>query len=131
MKKLIIVVAFTVLSALQLSPLYAGEKLGKVFLKASAIVIDGQRVPDQGLEDSISDLKKRAGKFEIVDNEKDADYLLVVVERSQKELVATISFKQNGQWRIGSRLTADAKSWGMAARRIMGQAGDWVESRGE
>ena len=131
MKKLIIIVVFTVLSALQSSSLYAGEKLGKAFIKAASATIHEHQVPDQGLEDSVDDLKKRAGKFEVVDNEKDADYLLVVVDRSQKELVAEMSFKQNGQWMIGVRLANDAKSWGMAARRIMGQANDWVESRGK
>lgn len=135
MKKLAIVAVFAVLSALQSSPLYAGEKLGKVFIKASPTTVDGQQFPDQGKEDSVKDLKERAGEFIVVDSEKEADYLIVVVGRGKNsnraEISATLSFKRNGQWKPGTRLTAIASSWGMAARRIMGQANDWVEAQGE
>lgn len=136
MKKLSIVVAFTVLSTLQASPLYAGDpKLGKLFIKAAPATVDGQQFPDQGREDSVKDLKERAGKFVVVDNEKEADYLLIVVERSKKssggEIIVTLSFKQNGQWKPGTRLTASSSGRGLAARRIMSQANDWVEAREE
>ncbi len=137
MKKLAIVVAFAVLSALQSSPLYAAEKLGKVFIKASSATVDGREFfNDKGREDSVKDLKERAGRFEIVDNEEEADYLIVVVDRSKDsnkvaEIKATISFKQDGKWKPGAQLTASSYSWSMAARKIVGQANDWVEARGE
>lgn len=137
MKKLTIIVAFAVLSALQASPLYAGDKLGKLFIKASPAVVDGQEFfNDKGREDSVKDLKERAGNFVIVDSEKEADYLLVVVERSKNgdkvaEIKATISYKENGQWKPGARLTGSSYSWSMAARRVVGQANDWVEARGK
>jgi len=136
MKKLTLVVAFAALSALQVSPLYAGEKLGKVFIKASSSIVDGQQFADQDKEDSVKDMKERAGKFVVVDSEKEADYLVIVVERNRRdsvkvELVATISFKQNGQWKPGTRLIASSNGAGMAARRMMGQVNDWVEARGK
>lgn len=135
MKKLSIVVAFAVLSAFQASPLYAAEKLGKVFIKASSTTVDGQTFTDQGKEESVGDLKSRNSKFVIVDSEQEADYLIIVVERNRvgnkNELKATLSFKQNGQWKPGAGLTGIADTWRLAARRVMGQANNWVEARGE
>ena len=135
MKKLAIVVAFVVLSALQASPLYAGEKLGKLFIKASVATVDGQQFTDQSKEESVEDLKSRNSKFVIVDSEKEADYLIVVVERNRagnkNELKATLSSKQNGQWKPGAGLTGIADTWRLAARKVMGQANDWVEAQGE
>ena len=97
---------------------------GKLFIKASPAVVDGQEFfNDKGREDSVKDLKERAGNFVVVGSEKEADYLLVVVERSKNgdkvaEIKATISYKENGQWKPGARLTGNSYSWSMAARRV-------------
>lgn len=138
MKKLSIIVAFAVLSTFQASSLYAGEKFGKLFIKASSttVTVDGQQFSNKDMEESVNHLKERAGKFVVVDSEKEADYLLVLVKRNKNaskeiELVATISFKQNGQWKPGAILEASSFGAGMAARKIMGKANDWAGDQGE
>lgn len=134
-KFFVIVAFFGIISVLQASALYAdNQKLGKIFIRAAVPTIDGQQFPDKGREESVKDLRKRAGNFIVVDDESEADYLLVLVERNRRdsvkvELVSTISYKEDGQWKPGGRLTASSNGAGMAARRMMGQASDWV--RGE
>lgn len=134
-KQLAIVVAFAVLSTFQASPLYAGDKLGKLFIKASVATVDGQQFTDQGKEDSVKDLKERAGKFILVDSEKEADYLLLVVERKRNsgksEIAATLSFRNDGQWKPGTRLVVDANTWSYAATRLMVQVNGWVKGQGK
>ncbi len=131
-------VAFAVLGvAFLLSLFYTGEKIGKVFIRTSSTMVDGLPLVDQELEDSVKDMKKKANKFVVVDSEKEADYLLVVTERNRvdnkSELRATLSSKENGQWKAATRLTtSDAHmSWTFAAERIMKGAAEWVEARGK
>lgn len=99
----------------------------------STTTVEGQEFVDRGKEDSVKDMKSRVGKFVVVDSEKEADYLIIVIQRNRvgnkNELKATLSFKGDGQWKPGASLTGVADSWGLAARRVMGQASDWVEHR--
>lgn len=130
----VVVVVFGILAAFQVSAVYAGDqKLGKIFIKAAATTVDGQVFSDKGREDSVKDLRERAGDFVAVNDEKEAEFLLVIVGRvknsNKAELSVTLSFKEDGQWKPGTRLTAEANSWSMAARRIMGQASDWVNEQ--
>ena len=111
----------------------ADQKLGKVFIKATSANVDGQQFADQAMEDTVKDLKRRADKFVVVDSEKDADYLITVIERfrnpTRVEVKATISYKENGQWKPGTRLTGAANSWTVAAVRVLKQAEDWVTTQ--
>jgi hypothetical protein len=143
MKKLTIVAVFTVLSAIQASSVYAADKiLGKIFIKASSTTVDGQEFQDREKEDSVKDLKNyvpkkpESNKFFLVENEQDADYLLIVVERSSQvagrgvELRATISVKQNGQWKAGARVNGiDNGAWRAAAERLINDAAKWVREQ--
>ena len=144
--KFTIVALFSVLSALQGSLGYAAdESLGKIFIKASTTTVNGQEFQDREKEDSVKDLKGfvpkeyKPRKFLLVENELDADYLLIVIERSSAvqgrgiELRATISVKENGQWKAGARLNGTANGvWRAAAERLMNDAAKWVvEQRGK
>lgn len=144
MKRFTIVVAvFAILSALEASSVYAAdENLGKIFIKASSTTLDGQEFQDREKEDSVKDLKKfvptkpESNKFVLVENEQEADYLLVVVERSSGvtgrgiELRATISVKENGQWKPGARVNGIANGvWRAAAERLVNDAAKWVREQ--
>ncbi len=135
MKKITTVTLFAVVLALQAWSLYgADRKLGNIFIKATSTTVDGKQFQDQEMEDSVKDLKKNADKFDVVESEKEADYLLVVVERSRLakyiEVRATLSFKENGEWKPGARLTGAAnRVWSLAAERLMKDAVKWVEAR--
>ncbi len=145
MKRLTIVAVFAVLSAFPVSSGYAAdESLGKIFIKASSTTINGQEFQDREKEDSAKDLKGfvpnkyKPHKFLLAENEQDADYLLIVVERSSAvqgrgiELRATISVKENGQWMAGARLNGVANGiWRAAAERLMNDAAKWVVERGK
>ena len=145
MKTLIIVAVFAILSAPQdPSGDTADQSLGKIFIKASSTTVNGQEFQDREKEDSVKDLKGfvpakyKPHKFLLAENEQDADYLLIVVERSSAvqgrgiELGATISVKENGQWKAGARLTGIARGvWRAAAERLMNDAAKWVVERGK
>ena len=136
MKKTVISVIVAVFSFVQVPSLHAADKrLGKLFIKATSATFDGKEFPDQEREDSVKDLKETAGKFVVVDSEADADYLLVVVERNRvgdhkNEVRATLSVKENGEWKPGTRLTGSANGvWSIAAERLMKEATKWAEAR--
>lgn len=135
MKKTLIAVVVVVFSFVQVSSLHAADKkLGKIFIKATSATVDGKEFPDQEKEDSVKDLKKKADKFVVVDSEADADYLLVVVERNRAgdkiEVRATLSVKENGEWKPATLLTGPAnRVWSVAAERLMKEAAKWAESR--
>jgi hypothetical protein len=136
MKKFAIVTVFAVLSALQVSPLYAGDKLGKLFIKASSTIVDGQEFTDKAMEDTVQDMKRTADRFEIVDSEKEADYRLTIVSRGKNsfkaEIKATLSYKENGQWKPGAMLTGlSSRTWTIAANQVVKDAADWIQNRGK
>ena len=131
-----------VLSAKASSVHAADKTLGKIFIKASSTTIDGHEFQDREKEDSAKDLKNfvpnksESNKFVLVENEQDADYLLIVVERSSAvagrgiELRATISVKENGQWKAGARVNGIANGvWRAAAERLMNDAAKWVREQ--
>lgn len=141
MKKLSIVAFLAILSAVQGSVHGQGRTLGKMFVKASPAIVDGKEFPDREREDSVVDVKKYVptkyenNKFVLAESEEDADYLLVVVERSRAstrkiELRGTISFKENGQWKPGTRLTGLANNvWRVAAENLVNDAAKWVRAQ--
>jgi hypothetical protein len=110
------------------------QKLGKLFITAASALVDGKEFSDDERQDSAKDLKKCSKKFTLVDTEADADYLLVVVERSRLakyiEVKGALSVKENGEWKPAVRLTGAANSvWSIAAEHLMKDAEKWVEAR--
>ena len=123
----------------------ADQPLGKLFIKAAKAKVDGQDFADQELEDSVKDLKKRANKFLLVEDESQADFLLVVVKRETKagqpslmkhktprnvnDLHATISIKENEGWKPGVQLSTNGccQFWTDAASKIMSEAEKWAK----
>lgn len=124
----------------------AADPLGKIFIKAVSTEVSGQQFTDQELEDSVTDLKKRAKRFELVDSESQADFLLVVVKRETKvgqpsilshrtprnvnDIHATISVKADGKWKPGVMLSSNGccKFWTDAANRVLKEAEDWIKN---
>jgi len=135
-----IVTAFVVLC---LPGTVHADKLGKLFVKAATIEVNGQQFPSTELEDSVNDIKKRLGDFTLAKDEAEADFLLVVIKRgveerddnrSAKVAYATLSVRDGDGWRPGTQLRNagffSEGSWGNAARGIIGAAEKWVkESR--
>jgi len=130
-QKLSIVVVFAVLAASQGAiDSRAADKLGKILIKAATHEVNGQQFPDQALEDSAKDLRKKSGGFVLAQDEADAEYLLVVVERTEKFVYAALSFKEGDSWKPAARLSGDTGRyvcWSCAAGDIMGRAADWVK----
>jgi len=114
------------------------EKLGKLLIKAAPVGEDG--FADPKLEESVKDLKKNHRDFIIVDNEDEADFLIVVVERknelrspagsvvNNKTVRATLSIKDNGKWKPAIKLEhGGGNFWELAAARVMEDAEKWIK----
>jgi hypothetical protein len=124
---------------------HGDDFLGKIVIKAVKAEVNGQEFTDQELEDSVTDLKRRAKKFVLVEDESEADFLLVVVKREKalgnpsflshrtprnvSDLLATLSVKLNGKWRPGVMLSSNAccKYWTDAANRVLKEAENWIK----
>src|ERR1051326_9331397 len=90
------------------------EKLGKHVIKTAPVPEGG--FADPKLEDTVKDLKKNKRKFIIVDDETEADFLIIVVERANqlrspagtvvnnKTVRATLSIKEDGKWKPAIKL---------------------------
>ncbi len=119
----------------------ADKTLGKVFIKAADATVNGQQVADPELADTVKDMKARHGRFVIVDDESQADFLIVVLERQTEQrssmghpenhrmVSATFSVKDGGSWKLACKLGSEsgylgkgATSWGMAAGGTMNEA---------
>ena len=137
MRSVVFAVAVTCWAGLQSTSLQADDKLGKLFVKASPTVSDGQEFKDEEKEASANDIKKNAHDWIVVETQDEADYTLNVVERRQTnnvdaEVVATVSVKENGKWVPGTRVTGRGSGftrWGICARRLLGNLGKWVSER--
>jgi hypothetical protein len=125
---------FAAVAILCLEALHAADKtLGKLFIKAATSEVNGQQVPDAGLEDSAKDMKARLElrRFVLANNEADADFLLVVLERKGeqvKAVSASFSVKDGGSWKPVAKLTStnSRPTWSLAARSVVEQAEKWV-----
>lgn len=112
------------------------DKLGKILVRAATTKLDGQEVPDADREESSNDIKKRIGKFILTDKESEADFLLVINERTStpsgvpyKNLVATLYVRESGEWKPTIVLkTNDNYHWRNAAINIIGKAEKWVNA---
>jgi len=113
------------------------DKLGKLVIK-TAPVAEGE-FADPKLEDTVKDLKKNHRDFVIVEDEADADFLIVVVERknelrspagtvvNNKTIRATLSVKEDGKWKPAIKLEhGGGNFWELAASRVMEDAEKWI-----
>jgi hypothetical protein len=140
MRNLSIVAVFAILTVLSGATAQAADqKLGKIFIKAATSEVNGQQFPDAALQETVTDMKKRPGKFVSADNESDADFLLVVVERkavavsgqaASKTILATLSIREGPAWKPGTKLQSGVRNifWGVAADDVIKQAGAWVKA---
>jgi hypothetical protein len=114
------------------------EKLGKLVIKTAPLA-EGE-FADPKLEDTVKDLKKNKRNFEIVDNEDEADFLIIVVERknvlrspmgsvvNNKTVFATLSIKEEGKWKPAIKLEhGGGNFWELAASRVMEDAEKWIK----
>jgi hypothetical protein len=114
------------------------EKLGKLLIKAAPVGEDG--FADPKLEETVKDLKKNHRDFIIVDNEDEADFLIVVVERknelrspagnvvNNKTVRATLSVREEGKWKPAIKLEhGGGNFWELAASRVMEDAEKWIK----
>ena len=119
--------------------LYAADKtMGKLFIKAADSNVNGQQFADPELASTIKDMKVRHGKFAVVDDESQAEFLIVVLERKMemrspmgtpvnyKLVSATFSIKDGSSWKPACKLTNSGfnggSSWGIAAGRVINEA---------
>jgi hypothetical protein len=114
------------------------EKLGKLVIK-TAPVPEGE-FADPKLEDTLKDLKKNKRSFIIVDDEAEADFLIIVVERknelrspmgtvvNNKTVRGTLSIKEDGKWKPAIKLEhGGGNFWELAAARVMEDAEKWIK----
>jgi hypothetical protein len=114
------------------------EKLGKLVIKTAPVPEGG--FADPKLEDTVKDLKKNHRDFVIVDDEAEADFLIIVVERknelrspagnvvNNKTIFATLSIKEDGKWKPAIKLEhGGGNFWELAAARVMEDAEKWIK----
>lgn len=114
------------------------EKLGKLVIKTAPVPEGG--FADPKLEDTVKDLKKNHRDFVIVDDEAEADFLIIVVERknelrspagsvvNNKTIFATLSIKEDGKWKPAIKLEhGGGNFWELAASRVMEDAEKWIK----
>jgi len=114
------------------------EKLGKLVIKTAPVPEGG--FADPKLEDTVKDLKKNKRNFIIVDDEAEADFLIIVVERTNelrspagtvvnnKTVRATLSIKEDGKWKPAIKLEhGGGNFWDLAAARVMEDAEKWIK----
>jgi hypothetical protein len=117
----------------------ADKTIGKLFIKAADSTINGQQFADPELASTVKDMKLRHGKFVVVDDESQADFLIVVLERktelrspigpatNYRMISATFSVKDGSSWKPVCKLTNGSgfnagSSWGIAAGRVINEA---------
>ncbi|HYX28148.1 MAG TPA: hypothetical protein VE863_06250 [Pyrinomonadaceae bacterium] len=137
---IVVVTLFVVaaVAATTRSALTDKEKLGKLLIKTAPVPEGG--FADPKLEDTVKDLKKNHRDFLIVDDEADADYLIIVVERknelrspagsvvNNKTIFATLSYKEDGKWKPAIKLEhGGGNFWELAAARVMEDAEKWIK----
>jgi hypothetical protein len=116
----------------------ADQKLGKIFIKAATSEVNGQQFADSDLDSTVKDLKKWTDKFILTENESDADFLLVVVERkavamsgqaASKTILATLSVRDGAAWKPATKLDSGVGNviWRAAADKVTRQAEKWVQ----
>jgi hypothetical protein len=121
--------------------------LGKLYLKSAPANVEGQDFTNQELEATVKDLRGKAKKFTLVDNEADAEFLLTVIKRETKvgqpnllthrtprnvsEVYATLSVKDGDAWKPGVQLSTNGccRYWSDAASKIMNDAQKWAEQQ--
>jgi len=114
------------------------ERLGKLLIKTAPVPEGG--FADPKLEDTVKDLKKNKRDFIIVDDEAEADFLIIVVERknelrspagtvvNNKTVRATLSIKEDGEWKPAIKLEhGGGNFWELAAARVMEDAEKWIK----
>ena len=144
MRKLVILSTIIVFTILCLGRIEAADKsIGKLFIKAGTADVGGQQLADPELADTVKDMKVRHDKFTVVEDESQADYLIVVLERktevqspggtpvNYRIVAATLSVKDGESWKAVAKLTNGSgfnsgSSWGIAAGKVIGQAEKWV-----
>jgi len=118
-------------------PAFAGDKLGRIVIKAVPAESRGQQVLDAGIEDTVKDLKRRAGAFVVVDDVASADFLLLVVGREDtpmsgqqtaKRVTCTLSTKNGASWSPGVKITKVSTSWGLSSSHVLGEAKKWIKA---
>jgi hypothetical protein len=115
------------------------EKIGKLFIKA-APVAEGE-FADPKLEDTVKDLKKNSGNFVLVNDEAEADFLIIVLERknelrspagtvvNNKIVVGTLSVKEGGKWKPAIKLEhGGGNFWELAAHRVVEDVEKWIKA---
>jgi hypothetical protein len=128
----------TAVAAANTSTVDDKEKLGKLVIKTAPVPEGG--FADPKLEDTVKDLKKNKRKFVIIDDEAEADFLIIVVERANelrspmgsvvnnKTVRATLSIKEDGKWKPAIKLEhGGGNFWELAASRVMEDAEKWIK----
>jgi len=116
--------------------------LGKFFVKSAPPDDDG--FVDSRLEDSVNDLRTRISKdkdVELVTEEADADYLLVVISREEESaargsrqnsmrLTVTLSVRDGDGWKPGARIVkVNTVGWILASSDALNDAKKWIKNQ--
>lgn len=117
---------------------FSQDKIGKLFVKAAITEVDGKQIEDTELEEAVKDIKKRPGKFVLVDKESEADFLLIINERNSvaqsgtaaaKSILATLYVREASEWKPAAKLKSGSNDifWGVAAEHLIKKAAKWVK----
>jgi hypothetical protein len=128
---------FTVISPVTTQA--ADQKVWKILIKAATTEVNGQQFADSELDATVKDLRKATHGLIVTDNESEADFLLVVVERkavamsgqpASKTIVATLSVRDGAAWKPATKLQSGVGTtiWRAAAEEIIIKAEKWLNA---
>jgi len=116
----------------------ADETVGRLFIKTADSTTGGQQAADPKLAEAVTNMKAKPGKFVVVDDESQADFLLVVLGRKSEQrkwkkqplycntLLAALSIRNGASWKplgtVGSEsrlLDESATDWKKMAEDLI------------
>lgn len=117
-----VLLAIGCLAVFPVTPVEAAPKLGKILIKVGSPEAGGQQVFDAGPEDTVKDLKRRAGAFVVVDDDASAEFRMIVVGREDtpmagqqtaKRVTVILSVRDGTSWTQGVKITKVTSTWGL------------------
>ena len=108
--------------------------LGKVYVEAA---LDDDGFPVPGREDSAGDLQTRVKsdkEFDLVYEEDDADFKMVVLSRFQTgpstRIVQMALYVRDGDgWKPGIKVSNNSSYWSLSAEKCSNEAKKWIKNQ--
>ena len=136
MKRIMILVGAVVLFGIVTETVYA-QSLGKFYI---AIQLDENGFAPSGAEDTVKDMHNRIARdreLSLAEDEADADFMITIVSREEnivsgqsnsRRLTSTLSVKDEGDWKPGTRISKVSTFWNISAIDTLNDAKRWIKA---